>query len=259
MGGRLLRVAMIVALALGALGAVQGAQARSAVTLSLDVTFDYNGGIAVALPNGNAVGTTSGAPTVIPAGYYTISLSGPGGCTWSPYFELKGPGVSIVDNLDEGQDWSASFLADFLPNTTYTWWNDSNPSQVYSFTTSGTVVGTAPTPIAVHQAVYASHGSANSDLVGSSVIPFRGALTGSLRHGGTPTLVYQGKAVSRLSVGQYTLRVAATQATKLMLVSPAHQTTILSASSGSVSLDLTAGTWLLRSGAGTTSVPLHVG
>ena len=66
---------------------------------SLDVTFFANGQISVALPDGTPVGTTSGAPTVIPAGVYTISVLGPGGCTQLPLFDLSGPGVRLQDDM----------------------------------------------------------------------------------------------------------------------------------------------------------------
>ena len=51
---------------------------RGTVELTMNVIFDYQGDITVALADGTPVGTTSGSPTVIPAGYYSVILTGPG-------------------------------------------------------------------------------------------------------------------------------------------------------------------------------------
>jgi hypothetical protein len=51
------------------------ANAGRHATLSLTVTFTANGVVTVTLPDGTPVGSTGGAPTVIPAGYYTLSAS----------------------------------------------------------------------------------------------------------------------------------------------------------------------------------------
>src|SRR5262245_60155275 len=55
-----------------------GAGARKDANLSLNVNYTAAGLVTVTLPDGTPVGSTSGAPTVIPAGYYSLNLSGPG-------------------------------------------------------------------------------------------------------------------------------------------------------------------------------------
>ena len=111
----------------GVLLAAPTAGARQTANLSLNVTFFTNGQITMALPDGTPVGTTSGAPTMIPAGYYALMMNGPGGCTSLPHFILKGPGENVVDNLTEGEVTNFQYNAYFLPNSTYTWRNDANP------------------------------------------------------------------------------------------------------------------------------------
>src|SRR5262245_58747119 len=69
-----------------------GARAARAANPILFVNFFPNGTISVTLADGTPVGTTSGSPTLIPAGYYTLVYSGPGGCTNMPNFKLSGPG-----------------------------------------------------------------------------------------------------------------------------------------------------------------------
>ena len=86
------------------------------------------------LPNGTPVGTASGSPTLVPAGYYSLLLAGPGGCTLTPYFVLKGPGVAVTDNMAQGEDEFTEHDVNFLPNSTYTWHNSETPRVVYTFT-----------------------------------------------------------------------------------------------------------------------------
>jgi len=92
------------------------AVSRTAANPALTVHFSLTGTITVTLPDGTPVGVTSGSRTVIPAGYYTVNLIGPGGCANIPYFELNGPGESIVNNLTEGELDNDNVNAFFQPN-----------------------------------------------------------------------------------------------------------------------------------------------
>jgi hypothetical protein len=96
------RLAGCLLLLAGLLLAAPAAEARENVQLTLNVLFDATGNINVATPEGTPVGVTSGAATVIPAGWYSIDLQGPGGCTLTPYFQLVGPGVRVTDNMAQG-------------------------------------------------------------------------------------------------------------------------------------------------------------
>src|SRR5262245_18987753 len=98
-------------------------------------------------PTGAPVGTTSGAPTVIPAGYYSLILEGPAGCTLTPHFGLKGPGVTLTDNMPQGEDQFTEHDINFLPSSTYTWVNSDSLNVVYTFQTSSQVVGTKAPPV----------------------------------------------------------------------------------------------------------------
>ena len=117
----------------GLLTLAPAAQSRTAASLSLVVSFTAEGVVSVSLPNGTPVGSTSGAPTVIPAGFYTIVLNGPGECINLPLLELKGPGVNIQDDMLGGETDTHNLYATFLPNTTYTWHIDRSQSIVHTF------------------------------------------------------------------------------------------------------------------------------
>ena len=116
--------------------------ARPAADLSLTVNFSASGTVTVTLPDGTPVGSTGGAATVIPAGFYTLNLFGPGECINLPLFELAGPGVNIQDDMLGGEVERNALYATFLPNTTYTWHTDRNALVVHSFRTSSDVAGT---------------------------------------------------------------------------------------------------------------------
>jgi hypothetical protein len=96
------------ALAVGMLALAPLGQARSAAGNALEVTFTAGGVITMTLPDGTPVGTTTGAPTVIPAGSYVVYLQGPDGCVDLPFDMLKGPGENIVDNLSSGASTTAT-------------------------------------------------------------------------------------------------------------------------------------------------------
>jgi hypothetical protein len=239
-----LRLATTAAL-LGVL--VVGAPSASAANLSMNVTFFANGTITVTLPDGTPVGVTSGAPTVIPAGFYTMNMIGPGGCSTLPYFNLRGPGNNILDNMDQGEESGKSVNATFLPNSTYTWVDLQSPSVVYTFATNDQVLGTAPSP-----PVAANHGtSAGQELVlggtGASA-PFQGTLVGAISPAGRLTLSFNRHSVTSLGSGRYTLKVDDRSASGGFFVQKlGHRAVSYSGiafvGEQTASLHLTAGTW----------------
>src|SRR5215831_16948955 len=140
MRGRRIVLAVAAAAGLCLTGPAQGAS-----PLTLNVTFFANDTVAVTLGDGTPVGTTSGAPTIIPAGYYTVQISGPMGLpNGLPYFQLTGPGVDLLSNLNEGGVDSARDQVTFATSSTYTWTDDAIPGVVHTFVTSAEIGGAAP-------------------------------------------------------------------------------------------------------------------
>ena len=248
----LLRVAAAAVLVSGLLAAA----ARGASPPTLLVTFFVNGSITVTLPDGTPVGSTSGAPTVIPAGYYSVLMDGPGGCIQLPLFQLSGPGASIVSDMNGGEVDASTFNAFFLPNSTYTWHTDRGlSSAVHTFTTSGTVAASGNGQTTTTTPVVSSGTPTSNDVVGSAIAPFRGTLTGSVSATGTLRAAFKGKSLRALAPGRYTVAVTdRSSSSGFVLRKGEHPPFVVSGPAfmgkRSATVTLTAGTWTLESAAG---------
>ena len=258
---RLIAATVLIA---GLLIVAPAAESRQTATPSLLVTFTASGTVSVTLPGGTAVGSTNGSPTVIPAGYYTLTLNGPGNCINLPLFELSGPGVDIQDDMLGGEVDTHALYANFLPNSTYTWHIDRNANVVYTFnasadsaggtlpTTSGTTSGSGKTPVPTSQ-----------DITGSAIIPFRGTLTGGVSARGTLTLAYKGKSVTSLKAGKYTIAVTDKSSSSGFMLQKLNHAVISITGMAFVgkhtaSVQLTAGRWLFIPRAGKTAYSIAV-
>jgi hypothetical protein len=237
-----------------------GVPAASAANLQLNVTFSATGQITLTFPDGTPVGVTSGTPTVIPAGFYTMNLIGPGGCSTLPYFDLRGPGNNILDNMDQGEEANKTDNATFLPNSTYTWRDDQNPSVVYTFVTDSEVLGSAPTT-----AVSPTHGTAVSQdpFASGGTASLRGTLVGAISPAGKLSLAFDGRSVTSLAAGRYTLKIDDRSASNGFLIEKANHKAVsysgvIFVGSRTDSLRLTSGTWLFMPKLGQTAYTIAV-
>jgi len=233
-GPRLLTSAAVVA---GALVLGPPVQAARTETPTLVVNFTPTGAVTVTLPNGTPVGTTSGAPTTIPPGNYTLVLDGPGNCIPEPLFELEGPSVDLTSDMLGSEVDTYELYASFQPNATYTWHTDWNQSIVYTFKASGTAAASTPTVSGTSSSAGASSTPTSIGIVGSEYVPSRGKLTVSLTRSGVPGLFYGGKRVTSLKAGQYTV----SSKSSLRLEKEGHKAIAIS---GKRSVVLSTGTWL---------------
>jgi hypothetical protein len=252
-GGLRFGLAGVLAAALVALA--PAAHGSRAATLSLRVTFTPAGTITVTLPDGTPVGTTAGAPTTIPAGYYTLLFYGPGECINLPLFELRGPGVNINDDMLGGETDVHTLYATFAPNATYTWHSDRNEATVYTFRASSDVVGTSPATTTSAGTSSSTAKATSQDIVGSGVLPFRGTITGAVSAAGRLTLAYKGKSVSNLHAGRYTVAVDDRSSTNGFLLqkqkhAPVSITGGMFLGKRSLAVNLTTGRWLVMPSAG---------
>ncbi len=250
MHSRARRLIASIAVVAGLLTIPAGAQSRTAANPTFNVNFSLTGAITVTMPNGSPLGVTSGSPTVIPAGYYTVLLIGPGGCSTIPYFELKGPGESIVNNLTEGELDGDSVNAYFLPNSTYTWRNQENPSVIYTFQTSSDLVGSPPPHAGPTGLSSSQHTTvSSSDLAASNILPFRGTLTGAVSAAGKLTIAFKGKSIASLKAGQYTISITDKSSTTGFMLQKIKRMVSLTGPAfvgkRTASVKLTAGTWIV--------------
>jgi hypothetical protein len=238
------------------------ALARPAANPTLDVAFFSDGQISVTLPDGTPVGSTTGVPSVIPAGYYSILMSGPGGCTQLPLFSLTGPGASIVTDMNGGEVDASSFNADFLPNSTYVWRTDRGVAAVnHTFTTTAGVVGTAGQTTGT-TGTTSTAPATSQDIVGSGVVPFRGKLTAAVSAAGKLSLTFGGKSAAKLAAGKYTITVTDHSKTAgFVLESGSHRVTVTGTAfvgKRTASVQLTTGRWLIAPTAGSKGSPVAV-
>lgn len=252
------RVLLVVGVtALLSAGSASMASAKTAANPIIYVNFFANGSISVTMADGTPLGAPSGPPTAIPAGYYTLEFSGPGGCSLLPYFRLSGPGASIVTNGNEGQVVHPPSGVQFLPQSTYSWSDDAVPGVVNQFATTSEIVGSAPATTSSSS----SHGTTSSqDPVGSALPVFRGSLIGSIGSNGKVSVLRAGKPVSALKAGRYKITVVDTSRHGFALERAKPHSVALTRSgfSGkrSFSVTLGAGTWTFTAtpGAGASFV-----
>jgi len=258
------RLLASIALTAGLLVFVPAGSARPTASLSLFVSFFANGTITVTLPDGTAIGTTSGTSTLIPAGFYTIVFSGPGGCTALPYFHLTGPGTNIATNMAEGAAQRTTNTANLLPSSTYSWISDAFPNVVHTFTTSAVVEGSPPSGGESPTGTAAKgKGVTYPDLVGSEIAPFRGTVTAAVSAAGRLSLAYKGKSLTTLKAGKYTIAVTDRSANAGLVLqklerSPVPITGSAFMGARSVHVQLTAGRWLFAGGRGQPSYTIAV-
>lgn len=255
-------LSFLVALA-GTLLALAPAQGARSDQLTLNVNFSYTGQITMTTPSGSQVGTTSGTPTVIPAGYYSLLLEGPGGCTLTPYFMLKGPGVTVTDNMAQGEDQFTEHVVNFLPGSTYTWVNSDSPNVVYTFQTSSQVVGTKAAPVTWNGPTNKGT-QTNEDVVGSGRLPARGTLSGTINANGTLTIAFKGKRPTTLRTGSYTFVVTDKSPTNGLTVGrgaakPTHLTAPTFVGRHTWTLKLSTGWWIFATTRAKASQAILVG
>lgn len=240
------------------------AHARNAATPQLFVTFTAAGAVSVTLPDGTAVGTTSGSPNMIPAGYYTLILNGPGDCVNLPLFELRGPGVDINDDMLGGETDTHTLYAQFQPGATYTWHLDRSENVVYTFRTSTTVVGAPQQATSTTGSTSTSAKPTSEDITGSAIAPFRGTLSIAVSAAGRLSLAYRGKPVSALKAGRYSIAaVDRSAASGVMLAKLSHAAVTVTSRAfvgkRTTSVVLTAGKWLFmpRAGQAAFAIPVN--
>jgi hypothetical protein len=161
--------------------------------------FDVDGGLQFRYADSTNVGTT------IPPGTYTINLNNNGSDDLGidHIFHIFGPGV---DYKAANVDTQATFTATFQAGATYTIQDDLDPKDIHQ-TLLATNAPPASSGTSTTTPTSGSTKPTSSDIVGSEVVPFRGALEAIVFGDGAVSLTRNGKKVASLKAGRYTFFV----------------------------------------------------
>jgi hypothetical protein len=267
---RLLIVVGIMAVAFGFPG-TQRSLAASRDTATLNVTYNANGTISVSLPDGTSVGSATSPGTTIPPGTYSIVFNNRAQVVHM--FHLAGPGVKLVTDLKPiGEDAMCAgitglytlqtYTETFLPNSTYSFQDDYQPS-IHAFFSTSSASTTVTTSTGKTNA-----GSGGlligSSSFGSVLVPERGVLLVSVGTAGRLVLTYEGRHVTSLKPGRYTIKVTDGSHTDGFMLQKGKRSTVIVAGIGFVGsasreLNLTAGQWFFFPSRSAKKSPLTVG
>ncbi len=234
-----------------------GIPSSSAADLpSLNVFFQKDRSFLLSLADGTPVGGSSAPGTTIPAGTYRVNLDDTAQAVMQ--FHLTGPGVELVTNMTFGEDAAQTLVETFQANSTYTYRDDFQPGLVRFFSTSSTTISSAGSGGGASTGGTATKGASpatSQDIVGSGVVPFRGALDAIVFKGGTLGLCRNGEAVSFLKTGRWTFAVDDESRTagftvKSLRGKPVTVTSAAFVGSHSVTLTLKAGRWFFFTSGG---------
>jgi hypothetical protein len=193
--------------------------ARGAELPTLYVNYAMNCTFTITNDAGNPVASIApGAYEVevsTPTEFAAVDLVGitdDTACKSAAQFQLTGPGVSLFTTLEDGDGNYAVLTANFLPSSTYTAVDLTQPSiAIASFTTtaSGTPIA-PPAPTDPAAASATSKTTSSADLVGSSsatALSFQGTLDATVSAAGKLGLTFKGKSVATLVAGKYTVSI----------------------------------------------------
>jgi hypothetical protein len=199
------------AVVLAAASPAAGGRAAFPGVPSIYVNYNPDCSFSMYVDGGTTITATAPPGPVLPPGAYQILVYMPnlpaGYDCVTPDFTLKGPGVSTATVFPNESLLDNHLLPAFQPSSTYVAEDETNPAGTRVFFTtsasgsSSSLVGPAPGTTTT-----TSKGSGQSDLVGSSVLPYRGRLTAAVTRFGA-TLAAAGKPVASLKAGRYDLTI----------------------------------------------------
>jgi hypothetical protein len=212
--------AVVVAL-VGALALVPIASATGTDTQTLYVSFLVTGGFSVALPDGTPVGSSTAPGTTIPPGTYELVFSNSNNVK-NVDFQLTGPNVSLQEDMGSGEETAAGDYVTFQPSSQYRYHDANNvttPSFFFQTSGSGGSVGGTGAGIPGSNATSSGGSTSNATVVGTNAgsstssgsgakALYRGTLAGVVAPSGSVTLKVNGKPVTTLKAGRYTIQVA---------------------------------------------------
>jgi hypothetical protein len=196
------------------------ARRSDAVLPTLYVNYAMNCTFTITSDNGSRVSSivpgTYQVFITTPMVFADVDLTGVSdmtACKSFTQFSLTGPGVNVSTTLQDGDEDKELDKATFQPSSTYVAVDNNQPGVArVSFTTAAT--GAAADVNSPTQTSSSSKGDVQSGLVGSSSksstqtpapLALRGTLVATVNASGTPKLTFQGKGVTALKAGRYTV------------------------------------------------------
>jgi hypothetical protein len=180
-----------------------------AMNCTFTITNDAGGPVASIAPGAYEIEVST--PTQF-AAVDLVGITDDTACMSAAQFQLTGPGVSLFTTLEDGDGNYAVLNATFLPSSTYTAVDLTQPAIAtasFSTTASGTPVA-PPAPTDPAAGTAASKTTSSADVVGSSTAPapsFKGTLDATVSAAGKLSLTFGGKNVATLVAGKYTVSI----------------------------------------------------
>jgi hypothetical protein len=230
---------------------------------TLYVTFLVTGGFRVTLPDGTPIGTPSPPGTTIPPGTYELVFDNTSNVK-NVDFQLTGPNVSLQEDMGGGEETAAGDYVTFQPSSQYRYHDANNVSSPFVFlqtAASGGSQGGTGAGIPGSNSTSSGSSTSNATVVGTKAgsstaasgstakALYRGTLAGTVAAAGSVALTVNGKPVTTLRAGRYTIQVA-DRSTKggftiqAINKDPTTITGLAFVGSRKATLTLSAGQWL---------------
>jgi hypothetical protein len=253
-------------LALALLAGALAVSSAFADTQKLYVSFLVTGGFKVTLPDGTAIGAASPPGTTIAPGTYELVFDNSNNVK-NVNFQLTGPNVSLQEDMGGGEETAAGDYVTFSPSSQYRYHDANNVTSPFFFlqtAAGGGSVGGTGSGLPGSNSTTSGGSTSNATVVGTKVPSspsstsssgtktralYRGMLIGTVNPSGTLTLTVNGKPVTSLRAGRYTIQVA-DRSTKggftvqAIKKDPSTLTRLAFTGTRKVTLTLFAGQWL---------------
>ena len=195
------------------------AGAQGAVSQTIYVYFDVDGGLQVSYADSSKVGST------VPPGTYTINLNNNGADDLGVdhIFHLSGPGI---DYKAPNVDTTAAFSVTFQAGATYRFFDDLDPKITQAIVATNAPAAPTTNPLPPTPVTGTTKATAGG-VVGTRVTPThpasRGTLTATVSPSGKVRLSYHGKVVSSLAAGRYTVSVTDSSKKSGFVIQESHK------------------------------------
>jgi hypothetical protein len=179
---------------------------------SIYVTYSPSCTFTMTVDGGTAVTATSPPGPTLPPGQYQIQVlmenPAAGYSCGTPVFTLTGPGVSSTTTFPQESILDNHLLPALRPSSTYLAEDENAPAATRVYFTTAPTGSSSSLLSPAAGSPSAKGGSAQTDIVGSNVVPYRGRLAATIEGGGHASLKLAGRGVASLRAGRYEIAIA---------------------------------------------------